>query len=223
MLDTPGVLTPRIDGGWEAALRLGALDLLKFGHDSLEAVGAYTLHHFATTTPDVLERWPRVRALAPERAAPLGTVPPTTAPRADPYGDIYGSGPDPLLEIASTGGDRGARARQALADDDAACGEERFGLQLLDAAAVDMKLFQPGSKLSGGEQLPNRNVAASRILAMLRKGGFGPVCFDMYPPLLEVRRRQERGLPAYGSLGDAGGRRQANRDRRAKLRGRLQV
>lgn len=29
MLDTPGVLTPRVDGGWEAALRLGVVDLIR--------------------------------------------------------------------------------------------------------------------------------------------------------------------------------------------------
>ena len=43
LLDTPGVLPPRIDS-WEAALRLGALDLIKEGKGESEALGSYILH-----------------------------------------------------------------------------------------------------------------------------------------------------------------------------------
>ena len=41
VLDTPGVLSPRVDGGWEAALRLGVVDLIKYDHGSIEPLAAY--------------------------------------------------------------------------------------------------------------------------------------------------------------------------------------
>ena len=57
LLDTPGVLPPRIDS-WEAALRLGALDLIKEGKGESEALGSYILHLLSRLQPDALRRGP---------------------------------------------------------------------------------------------------------------------------------------------------------------------
>ena len=67
LLDTPGVLPPRIDS-WEAALRLGALDLIKEGKGESEALGSYILHLLSRLQPDALRLWPTAHAIATTHA-----------------------------------------------------------------------------------------------------------------------------------------------------------
>ena len=174
-LDTPGVLAPRVDGGWEAALRLAVLDLLKYEHAAVEGVAAYLLHHLATCDPTILERWPHADALVERGAASVVDL---TRDRRD----LLGVGPDPLA------------SPDALDDDSGACMRERFALMLLEAVAHDMKFY--GRKPANGEPAePDTSRAASKLLSMLRKGELGPACLDARPPTLERDRRHERGLP----------------------------
>ena len=183
MLDTPGVLTPRIEGGWESALRLGVLDLIKYDHDALEGLGAYALLHLATTDARRLSRWPRARALA--AAGPTE--------RHDPRQTILGFGPDPFA---------------AAAGDGAACASERFALSLLAAAAADMNLT---TRVGGGRRderpsvVPDTASAAGRVLALVRRGELGPLCFDAHPPRLDEDRRR-RGRAARERVDRAPGR-----------------
>lgn len=180
VLDTPGVLTPKVDGGWEAAMRLGILDLIKYGHDSIEGLGAYALYHLAKTDPRALERWPR--------AAELAQQGPEEFERSSPRRALVGSGADPF-----------ARAGQLDADDDrAACVNERFAHRLLMEVASDMGLWLQTSRFRE-ERLPDTTDAAQRVLRMLRRGDLGPVCLDMSPPTLEAERRRAGARLASGS------------------------
>ena len=184
MLDTPGVLTPRVDGGWEAALRLGVIDLIRYDHTSLEPIAAYALHHLARTSAGSLRRWPSVCELAD---------------RPDPAAD------DPWL-LAGSGADAFGRQRidhpstaLTIAATDVAEAAERRALRLLTAAAVDMRLMAKSSAITrahGVAQVPDTVGAAQRVLKLLREGSLGPLCLDMHPPDLEarvVRSRPRRG------------------------------
>ena len=94
-----------------------------------------------------------------------------------------------FLEKASS-----LRDAAEMADDGGApCADERFALMLLDAVARDLKYTRQGL---GNE--PDAPRAASKLLAMLRKGELGPVCFDEHPPSLERRpQRRKRVEPAH--------------------------
>lgn len=185
VLDTPGVLSPKVDGGWEAALRLGCLDLIKYDHASVEAIGAYAVHHLATTNPTTLDRWPTTRLMAMRKpAAEAGKG------AADVAGRIEGYGPDPLGELLGSG-----RADDAAA----ACSSERYAMRLLERVAADMNLWHwstrrldTGSREGMREKVLDLHSAAVHVLALLRKGELGSVCFDAHPLTLEAKRQRER-------------------------------
>ena len=59
VLDTPGVLPPRIDFGWEGAMRLGALEMIRGDVAGQESVGAYLLYHLAMHDVEALRQFPR--------------------------------------------------------------------------------------------------------------------------------------------------------------------
>ena len=184
MLDTPGVLAPRVDGGWEAALRLAILDLIKYDSASTESIGAYALLHLATTDITQLDRWPTVAAVAARAPELLEAAPPLTA--------ITGAGIDPF----ASDNDRKRGDRDA-ARDSAACRHERFALRLLAHAADDMKIKTLTSRVAGGAAagtVPNLASAADRILMMVRRGQLGRLFVDETPPQLDMMRRKERGL-----------------------------
>lgn len=169
MLDTPGVLSPSVDGGWEAALRLGVLDLIKYRHDSLEAVAAYALYHLAIEDASSLERWPSAANL------------------------VAAADEQQLLSQTGAVGVPAAHFTDT-ADDGAPCDQERFALRLLDAVAKDMGLWVRGGRLSA-RAWPNAKEAAQRVLRMMRRGELGPVCFDMRPPQLDSMHRGSRDRP----------------------------
>jgi ribosome biogenesis GTPase A len=193
MLDTPGVLAPRVDGGWEAALRLAVLDLIKYEHPALEGIGAYALYHLARTGSRELKRWPSASSLVGDGFGEDQTSSPAaTGGGYRGIADIHGTGPDPF----ATGG-----AMDAV-DDGAACSEERRALRLLTAVAMDMGLTKRGRN---GERIPDESGAAGRVLGLLRKGQLGTICFDAYTPELERRRRIERGVTASGAAWNSSG------------------
>ena len=207
-LDTPGVLAPRVDGGWEAALRLGALDLLKYEHSATEGLGAYLLYHFAKCDPDKLKPWPRAAERAEIGAnALIGTDDPWRT-------EILGSGPDPLA-AGGGGGD--------AADHSGACINERFALSLLEAVAIDLNFIRSSDK-SG-----DTNRAAEFILSRMREGKLGDVCFDAHPPelFLAHRAEQESRNPSRQRLqhekGSTLAQLQRRRERRAARMGRQAV
>lgn len=180
MLDTPGVLTPRIEGGWESALRLAAIDLMRYEHDAVEGIGAYVLFYLATNAVEELSRWPSAHELA------LGVCArPDTAHQRDastPHWQADRSGP------------------LALSDDEGTVGKsERLGLRLLEAVAADMGLqFRTGGKRQA-IFLPDTTNAAGRVLGLLRRGELGHICFDTHPPVIgdqdgvaDVRRPRPR-------------------------------
>lgn len=111
-LDTPGVLLPTIEGGWEAALRLGALDLLKYPPDTAEGVASYVLHYLSRVNPSELQRWPSAAAL------------------------VDAGLPTTLEELPSTRGD--ALLGEAGVNENLACVNERFAMLLLREVAADM-------------------------------------------------------------------------------------
>ena len=156
-LDTPGVLAPRIDGGWEAAIRLGALDLLKYDHDAEEGVAAYLLHYLSRCDAAQLERWPRAYALARR-------------------------GPDALAG-ASVGGGHSLAAFDggAPSSDELVAGvDERFALTMLEAVALDMKAVIDDDEEEAGVMADTPR-AATELLNMFRRGNLGKVCFDTMP------------------------------------------
>ena len=215
-LDTPGVLAPRVDGGWEAALRLAALDLLKYEHAAIEGVGAYVLHHLATHDPFQLERWERAYVLAERGAeATLGATP--VDRRA-----ILGSGPDPLAPRAD-GAQRAGHTTDAADDDGGACVDERFALILLDAVARDMNLTTRDVADHDAPPVGDTTRAASKLLAMLRRGELGDICFDAHPPELARRQAAASGsvwLSTRGRAKTPAERAQRREVRRAKRLGR---
>ena len=174
MLDTPGVLSPSVDGGWEAALRLGVLDLIKYKPESTEAVAAYALYHLANEDAGVLERWPRAAELA---ATQIRSV-------SSPSQSTFTS----LNEGRST-------TRSAGKDDDGApCEEERFALRLLNAVAMDMGLWLRDGRLRKTIRSPHTRDAAQRVLRSVRCGELGSLCFDNRPPQLADMRWQARSM-----------------------------
>lgn len=175
--------------GVHTELMLGALVLLgRYGHASEEAIGAYVLHHLARHQPAELERWPRAAALA--ASAARGDEP------AARLSDVLGSGPDPF-----------AKPGAAPSDDFAPCAAERHALSLLHRVAVDLRLEAYGR---GGERVVDTAGAAGRIIALLRAGQLGDVCFDASAPSLELERR------GGASESDAGARRKRRPRTRAQ-------
>ena len=190
MLDTPGVLSPRVEGGWEVALRLAVLDLIKYDSACVEAIGAYALYHLATTNPSRLDRWPALM-----EAAMAGAPAETSGAAID---QLAGTGPDPLVQHDVDGTAKGGHDSAGLAVDphsSGACVTERFALMLLERAAEAMGLSRK-LRMSRG-RTPNLDGAAQRLLAMLRQGKLGPICFDVHPPMLEVNRRRAMGLDPF--------------------------
>jgi hypothetical protein len=189
MLDTPGVLTPRVDGGWEAALRLGVLDLIKYGESSLEPVAAYALHHIARTSAERLDRWPRVSALVHRTSGPDAGRDGVAALVA-----LTGSGPD-VFESRVTPGAPSAPSAPAA---DPAEIAERHARRVLSAVALDLGMTRRAAEVSRSErrgaEVPDTANAARKVLALLRQGELGPFCLDLHPPDLETRGpRSARG------------------------------
>jgi ribosome biogenesis GTPase A len=192
MLDTPGVLTPRVDGGWEAALRLGVLDLIKYDESSLEPVAAYALHHIARTSAARLDRWPRVSALVHRTSGPDAGRDGVAALVA-----LSGSGAD-VFESRVTPGAPGAPAA------DPAEVAERHARRLLSAVALDLGMTRRAAEVSRSErrgaEVPDTANAARKVLALLRQGELGPFCLDLHPPDLEKRPRSSRGSADAAAL-----------------------
>lgn len=122
MLDTPGVLAPRVDGGWEGALRLAALDLLKYGAHSKEDVASYLLHHLVTTDAAALDRFPRTNMAM---AAMARSHEAATVGAAE---HLHGAGPDPF-------------AGSSTAGEVVFCPHERRAMRMLAELARDFNLF----------------------------------------------------------------------------------
>lgn len=210
MLDTPGVLAPKVDGGWEAALRLGVLDLIKYNHSAIDGIGAYVLHHLAIADSARLNQWPRAQALLATYAEEHGdskSVLKRIENAMYDDADIVGRGVDPLGHR----GDAGALS----AAESAPCAHERFAMRLLNAVAADMglKVWRSGHEI-------DISAAASKLLAMLRRGDLGPICFDSHAPTLETRRRAVLGLRPRGVVGRFS---QSNQGRRGKKGARPKV
>ncbi len=187
MLDTPGVLTPRIEGGWEAALRLGVLDLIKYDHSSTEPVAAYALHYMARTSADSLSRWPRVSALVHRASGPDGAQ-----DGASDLATLSGSGAD-VFERRRTRGSLASAAVAGASTPDPAEIAERHARHLLSAAALDLGLMTRTSSISRAErgtEVPDTANAARRVLSLIRDGALGPLCLDLHPPDLETRTRK---------------------------------
>lgn len=193
MLDTPGVLTPRVDGGWEAALRLGVLDLIKYDHTAVEGLGAYALYHLASLDEHMFKQWPNAHRVVVKHErrlthTPLGML-------TDPD-SIVGSGPDPLAgkggggaSVAAVGGS-GADGSVAVVDG-AICPTERFALRLLTGVAEDLNFkAKTGFRIGDISTIPDTIHAAKHILKQLRGGRLGPLCFDVHPPHLDSRGTQ---------------------------------
>ena len=142
----------------------------------------YALYHLATHHPSALKRWPSAHRLL--RPGPAG------AGGALSFGaqQLAGQGPD---AFAAVGGDRSVDGKSA-ADDGAPCDDERLSMRLLGAIAKDMGIRK---KARGGGYMPDTYQAAQRLLAMVRTGSLGNICFDAHPPMLERKRKQARGLP----------------------------
>lgn len=189
ILDTPGVLAPRLEGGWLTALRLGAADLLAHARGDDEALATFVLYTLAADHPRALELWPtaarRVEALL-KGARGRG-------------GDGIASGA--VVDAGAAGSQGGAASEAAqLAPLDYRLlmerhaptlrGCEALGSELLQSVALDMRQLQRG--------VPNTSAAAGRLLKLLREGRFGQVLLEPMDGraerwLAQVRREARRG------------------------------
>lgn len=170
ILDTPGVLAPRLDGGWLTALRLGSADLLAHARGDDEALATFVLYTLAAHHRHALACWPtaarRVEALLRDGIG------------CDEAGIASGA-----VVSGATGGTGGARADgeaahlapldfRLLMERHAPTlrGCEALGSELLQAVAVDMRQLQRG--------VPNTSATAGRLLKLLREGSFGQVLLE---------------------------------------------
>jgi len=184
VLDTPGVLPPRVDGGWEGAMRLGVLDMLKAETAGLEELASYALHHLAAHEPEALSRWPRAYAIALRGSQ--GRV------------AVDGEMRD-LRDVAAAR----AHGGTALSPRDLTVTmAELLGGWLLVAVAEDMGQFYSGyGRAAPGaerpERVPNLHSTSMILLRMVREGALGKLCLDEHPFMVppqsgeEARRQKE--------------------------------
>ena len=125
LLDTPGVLPPKLDGDWLAALRLGASDILPAEHCGLDALASFILHHLAATRAlgdGALAGYSRLRAAAAARLAGTSAAALSGAPL------------------------------HAGATDEQIAAAEALGLALLEALADDIGGGEGQSSLNGASE-----------------------------------------------------------------------
>jgi len=187
MLDTPGVLSPKIDGGWLGAMRLGATDLIKHEQAGLEDLASFILHHLACYNMEQLEQFPRAHALARgtvddswrESWESLGTTARRRSKRRSKAAatrvTVGSTAVRRLQPAASADEGRGAASGgMPVEESERLSRHEELGMQLLDAVTADMKLnlFKNGS--------PDLHGAAGRVLKLMREGRLGRLCFDLH-------------------------------------------
>jgi hypothetical protein len=207
ILDTPGVLAPRLEGGWLTALRLGAADLLANARGDDEAVATFVLYTLAAHHRQALAGWPtaarRVEAVLRDGNSPALRRDENSQALLRDGNSRGGGGVASDIVLAAEAGGKGCpdlvgEAAQLapldfrlLMDRHAATlrGCEALGSELLQAVALDMRQLQRGE--------PNTSAAASRLLKLLREGTFGKVLLEPIDGraerwLSQVRREGKR-------------------------------
>ncbi|KAL1506920.1 hypothetical protein AB1Y20_007784 [Prymnesium parvum] len=175
MLDTPGVLPPNIDNGWEGAMRLGVLDMIRTDAEHREALCSYLLHHLATHHIEVLSRWPRAHRLALRSAQGVLMM-------DGELRDIEQQVRSRLLGLEPSE----AEVKLQVA--------ETIGVWLLESVAQDMQQFCLGVRNGAGvrEKKLNLHSTAMLLLKMMREGRLGEVCLDDHPFLVPPISKEER-------------------------------
>ena len=168
VLDTPGVLAPRLEGGWLTALRLGAADLIAHSRGDDEALATFVLYTLAAHYRHQLDCWPRAANQVEKLLARNGDL-----PHVHEEGQLTPLDFRLLLES-------NARLLE---------GCEALGAELLEAVALDMRQVQRG--------IPNTSATAGRLMKLLREGKLGKLLLEPLDSradqwLTQARRERHR-------------------------------